>query len=390
MTSTTPAPVRPKVARDPQNPAAHLTPADFEAIAAELDALREEVFADLGERDAAYIRNVIKLQRGLEITGRALLMLSALPPAWWAGTATLSVAKILENMEIGHNVMHGQWDWMRDPKIHSTTWEWDNVSPAEQWKHSHNFVHHTYTNIVGKDNDVGYGILRVTPEQPWHPANLGQPLYNTLLAMFFEYGVALHDLEIDKIRAGRNDPEETDRKLRAIGRKIRRQWGKDYLAFPLLSGPQFLSTLGANVTANIVRNVWAHAVIFCGHFPGNISVFELEERQMPDETRGEWYVRQLLGSANIDGGRFFHLMTGNLSHQIEHHLFPDMPSNRHAEIAPRIRALCEKYDLPYHTGGFTQQVTSTWKKIWRYALPGPKVVPPSPMPAVQARASKAA
>ena len=322
----------------------HLTAADHDAIARELDALRDEITADLGERDAAYIHRVIRWQRGLEAGGRALLLASSLPPAWIAGTATLAVAKILENMEIGHNVMHGQWDWMRDPKIHSTTWEWDNVSPSEQWKHTHNFVHHTFTNILGKDRDIGYGILRVSPEQPWSRAHLAQPLYNVLLAMFFEYGVAMHDLVIEDVQDGTHDKEETKRKVRAIGRKIRRQWGKDYLAFPALSGPQFLSTLAANFTANIIRNVWAHTVIFCGHFPGDIEVFE--EDRLEGETKGEWYVRQLLGSGNIAGGSFFHLMTGNLSHQIEHHLFPDMPSNRYAEVAPRVRALCEKYDLP--------------------------------------------
>ncbi|OLT27300.1 fatty acid desaturase [Actinomadura sp. CNU-125] len=341
--------------------------AEFEAIARELDAIGAEVMEGLGEDDAGYIRRVIRWQRGLEIGGRAMLLASALPPAWIAGTAALAAAKILENMEIGHNVMHGQWDWMRDPEIHSTVWEWDNVSPAEQWKHSHNFVHHTFTNVVGKDNDVGYGILRVAPEQAWHWAYLPQPLYNVLLAMFFEYGVALHDLEIDKVRAGTHDREETRRKLREIGKKAGRQWGKDYLVFPLLSGPQFLSTLAANFTANVVRNVWAHTIIFCGHFPGDVEVFE--EDRLDGESRGEWYVRQIKGSANITGGRFLHLMSGNLSHQIEHHLFPDMPSNRLAEVAPRVRALCEKYGLPYHSGPLSRQVTSTWKKILRYALP---------------------
>ncbi|WP_243710790.1 acyl-CoA desaturase [Actinomadura sp. KC216] len=348
----------------------HLKDDDYEAIARELDALREEIIGGLGERDAAYIRRVIRWQRGLEIGGRALLMASSLPPAWIAGTATLAVAKILENMEIGHNVMHGQWDWMRDPKIHSTTWEWDNVSPSDQWKHTHNFVHHTFTNILGKDRDIGYGLLRVSPEQEWSRAHLAQPIYNVLLAMFFEYGVAMHDLEVEEIQEGTDDKEVTKAKLRAIGRKILRQWGKDYVAFPLLSGPQFLSTLAANFTANVVRNVWAHAVIFCGHFPGDIEVFE--EERLEGETKGEWYVRQLLGSGNITGGRLFHLMTGNLSHQIEHHLFPDMPSNRYAEIAPRVRALCDKYGVPYHTGSLSKQVGSTWKKIFRYALPNGK------------------
>ncbi|WUI00007.1 acyl-CoA desaturase [Spirillospora sp. NBC_00431] len=366
MTATTMSPAA-------SSTSGHLKAGDYDAIARELDALREEIISGLGERDAAYIHRVIRWQRGLEIGGRALLMASSLPPAWIAGTATLAVAKILENMEIGHNVMHGQWDWMRDPKIHSTTWEWDNVSPAAQWKQTHNYVHHTFTNILGKDRDVGYGLLRVTPEQEWSPAHIAQPLYNVLLAMFFEYGVAMHDLEVEEIQDGTDDPEVTKAKLRAIGRKILRQWGKDYLAFPLLSGPQFLSTLAANFTANVVRNVWAHTVIFCGHFPGDIEVFE--EERLDGETKGEWYVRQLLGSGNITGGSLFHLMTGNLSHQIEHHLFPDMPSNRYAEVAPRVRALCERYGLPYHTGSLSRQVTSTWKKIFRYALP-PKKLPP--------------
>src|SRR5690349_25101213 len=111
--------------------------------------------ADRGERDAQYIRSVVKAQRTLEGAGRAALLISLFPPAWLAGTTALSVAKVLENMELGHNVMHGQWDWMRDPEIHSTTWEWDNVSASEGWKKSHNYEHHTYTRSeerrVGKE-----------------------------------------------------------------------------------------------------------------------------------------------------------------------------------------------------------------------------------------------
>lgn len=353
---------------------AHLSPADIEEFGRALDSIREEVTGSLGERDAAYIRNVIKVQRGLEVAGRAMLFGSFLPPAWIAGTASLSLSKILENMEIGHNVMHGQWDWMRDPKIHSTTWEWDTASPADQWKHSHNFIHHTYTNVLGKDRDVGYAILRVTPEQKWHPVYLPQPIYNALLAMFFEYGVALHDLEVDKVRTGEKSVKDAFTQLRAIGRKVGRQWAKDYLAFPLLTGPSFVPTLMAGFTANIVRNVWAHTIIFCGHFPGDVEVFE--EERLEGETKGEWYVRQLLGSANITGGPLFHILSGNLSHQIEHHLFPDLPSNRYAEIAPRIRELCEKYGLPYNAGPLSRQIGSTWKKIFRLALPGPSL--PSP------------
>jgi len=188
---------------------AHLTDADVEALGRELDEIRRDVAESLGQDDATYIRRMIHLQRRIAVAGRVTLFASAFPPAWLAGTALLATAKILENMEIGHNVMHGQWDWMNDPEIHSGTWEWDTTCPAESWKHSHNFVHHTFTNVLGKDNDVGYGILRVSRDQPWHPINLGQPVYNALLALLFEWGVALHDLDLERNPQGSEGPEGT-------------------------------------------------------------------------------------------------------------------------------------------------------------------------------------
>ena len=184
--------------KKPTSPIDHLSPEDIEEIGRELDAIRAEFIEKRGASDAAYIRKVIDTQRKLELGSRAVLLFSLFPPAWFVGTAGLSVAKILENMEIGHNVMHGQWDWMRDPKIHSTTWEWDNASPSEQWKHSHNELHHNFTNVVGKDNDLGYGIMRVDEDQRWHPIYLAQPLWNFINACFFEYGIAAYDLEIGK------------------------------------------------------------------------------------------------------------------------------------------------------------------------------------------------
>ena len=120
----------------PENPLHRLTPEQIEAIGRELDELHEEVKADLGDRDAAYIRGIIALHRRLGLIGRAVLVGARFKPAWALGTATLSLAKILENMEIGHNVLHGQWDWMNDPQIHSSTWDWDTAStrsPSPSW-----------------------------------------------------------------------------------------------------------------------------------------------------------------------------------------------------------------------------------------------------------------
>ena len=218
-----------------QSPLTRLSPEQLEQLGRELDAIREEVVADLGESDARYIRKLIKNHRRLVIAARAILVGSRSKPGWLVGTTALSVAKILENMEIGHNVMHGQWDWMNDPDINSRSWDWDTASPAEAWRHSHNYEHHTYTNIRGKDRDLGYEIMRIDPHQPWHPVYLLQPLYNLLLMGFFEWGVALHDLNFDAIRSGEKSKAQLKNELKAIGGKARRQAIKDYIAFPLLS-----------------------------------------------------------------------------------------------------------------------------------------------------------
>ncbi|MDN5933273.1 MAG: acyl-CoA desaturase [Pseudonocardia sp.] len=348
--------------------AAHLTSEQTDALAVELDAIREEIIAGLGESDARYIHNVIKLQRGLEIAGRGALIFSLNPAAWLAGTAALSVAKILDNMEIGHNVLHGQWDWMKDPKIHSTTWEWDHASLSKSWQKSHNYEHHTFTNVRGKDRDLGYAVMRVTPEQPWKPADLFQPLTNLGLSLIFEWGIAIYDIELEKVQEGTKPWSEAKAELKALWGKTRKQLAKDYLLFPLLSGPGFVQTAAANLTANTIRNIWSHAVIFCGHFPDGVETFE--ESRLENETQGEWYVRQMLGSANLTGSPTFHLMTGNLSHQIEHHLYPDVPSNHYAKIAPRVREICDRYGLPYTAGSLPKQYFKVLRKIFRYALPG--------------------
>src|SRR5947209_856448 len=407
-----------------ENPLHRLTDEQIEAIGREFDQLHDEVKADLGDRDARYIRGIIGLQRRLALAGRLLLVGSRYRPLWGLGTVTLGLAKILENMEIGHNVLHGQWDWMNDPIINSSSWDWDTASTAEAWKHSHNFIHHTYTNVINKDRDLGYEIMRIDPAQPWHPVFLLQPIYNVLLMALFEWGVAVHDLDFTAIRAGEKSMKKVRQELKGIAHKGRLQIQKDYLAWPALSAAistaavagteavlrgrrrrkrrgarvllerglrrdrprsrddfvdafrrSFVATVKANVTANVIRNVWSNAIIFCGHFPDQTYVFSEEE--VRDEQPGGRYVRQLIGAANIEGGPFFHVMSGNLGYQVEHHLFPDMPSSRYGEIAPRVRDLCKRYCLPYNTGPLSKQWGTVQRTILRLAFPGGR---PRPKP----------
>jgi NADPH-dependent stearoyl-CoA 9-desaturase len=349
----------------------HLSDTDIENLAYELDAIRQDIEDSRGERDARYIRRTIAAQRALEVAGRLTLAASSRRSAWWAGTLTLMLAKIIENMEIGHNVLHGQWDWMNDPEIHSTTWEWDMAGSAKHWRYTHNFVHHKYTNILGMDDDVGYGMLRVTRDQRWKRFNLLNLVWNTLLAAGFEWGIALQHVEIGKIIKKRMDQDEAREKVIDAGGKAGRQAVKDYIAFPALTalspGATYRSTLTANATANVLRNVWANAVIFCGHFPDGAEKFT--KTDMIGESKGQWYLRQMLGSANFEGGPALRFMSGNLCHQIEHHLYPDLPSNRLHEISVRVRQVCDKYDLPYTTGSFLMQYAKTWRTIAKLSLP---------------------
>src|ERR1700689_5377517 len=297
--------------RQKHNPIAHLTGDDIENLGRELDAIRQQVLDSRGERDAVYIRNVIDFQRKLELGSRGLLLFSLFPPAWLAGTVGLSVAKIVENMEIGHNVMHGQWDWMNDPEIHSSSWEWDMSGSSKHWRYTHNFVHHKYTNILGMDDDVGYGLLRVTRDHPWKRFNLFNLLYNAMLALGFEWGVGLQHVEMGKIVMRRMDSDDARERVEEFLAKAGRQVFKDYVAFPALTslspGASYKSTLKANAIANVIRNVWANAVIFCGHFPDGAEKFT--KTDMVGETKGEWYLRQMLGSANFEGGWLMRFMS---------------------------------------------------------------------------------
>ena len=345
----------------------HLTPEDVEALGRELDAIRTDIEESRGEKDARYIRRAIQLQRGLAAGGRIALFASKNKVAWTAGTALLALAKIIENMELGHNITHGQWDWMNDPEIHSTEWEWDTTSPTVHWKKSHNYIHHKYTNIVGIDDDIGYGIMRLTRDQRWERWMIANPVNNILLGTLFEWGVAAHGLEITRYRKGEKSMAEVRKDLKIIGKKVGKQVGKDYIVFPALTGPAWKHTLGANAVANLIRNYWSYMVIFCGHFPDGAEKFTKEEFE--SETQAEWYLRQMLGSANFHAGPLMAFMSGNLCYQIEHHLFPDLPSNRYAEIGERVRALCEKYDLPYTTGPLLRQYSQSFWTIAKLALP---------------------
>lgn len=350
----------------------------LEAFRQALDAIGHEQRATLGERDARYIRGILTTVRVTESLGRALLLFGWFPPTWLLGAFLLGISKVIDNMELGHNVMHGQFNFMNDPRFHGDTFDWDNTCPKEEWRHSHNYTHHTYTNVIGKDRDFGYGLLRLSNDLRWSWLHPFQLLLTALLAAFFQWFVAIHDMQMDKVVIGRKKWADVRPQWLLVRAKMWRIVRRDYLVWPLVGaavGACFgqaqeaaLAVLAGNAVGNLIRNVWAWAIIFCGHFTEEVYTFSRES--IEGESKGQWYLRQILGSSNISGGALLHLMSGNLSHQVEHHLFPDIPANRYIEMAPKVRAVCAQYGVPYHTGSFGRQLWTVFKRIARYSLPG--------------------
>ncbi|MET0451669.1 MAG: acyl-CoA desaturase, partial [Mycobacterium sp.] len=90
---------------------AHLTPQDLTDFAAALDEIRRDVEDSRGGRDRDYIHRTIAFQRVLDVSSRLVIAVSKGKVGWALGTVGLAAAKSIENMELAHNIGHGQWDW---------------------------------------------------------------------------------------------------------------------------------------------------------------------------------------------------------------------------------------------------------------------------------------
>lgn len=350
------------------------TTIDLEALKRDIDELRARVVAKIGTEDAEYIKSVRLACRALEVSGRLLIHVSLEPVSFGVGVLSLGLYKILENMELGHNVMHGQYDFMHDPTFDSRSYEWDFVGTAKTWKHAHNVTHHTYTNVLGKDDDFGYLWFRLSSDVAWKPRHSFQVLLNPLSGLFFDHAVAYyHARPSDYLKAERGSTERSKQRRQMLGdwlllaRKSVGQYAKEYAFYPALAGLFAPKVALGNAFAQGIRNVWTYAVIQCGHLTQATNTFT--EDDLKAETRGGFYLRQIMGSSNIEAGPLLSMFTGHLSHQIEHHLFPNIPAHRYQEISTEVRRICETHGIPYHSGTLGQQFKSVLTALVRYSVP---------------------
>jgi linoleoyl-CoA desaturase len=358
-----------------------LTTAQYAELTERMDALREEHTADLGEKDVAWIRAYIAEWESDLAEGFAQIEAAWTPWGLYRGVVRFTVGRIKEFFE-GHNILHGQYDRLEAelPELHSSRYRWESAIHEEAWKAEHNLMHHTRTNIIGKDPDLSHGWLRTHDAIPWHPWHLVQLPYYAAYYLIFTYiinGQNFGLIDLMRLRMFGRDtgyaaidklPREGSRwELAAWDRQlalafIRRKFfepAKRSSAFT----PKLLLCL---LVSELVLNVWVAVTIQASH---------QAEPKYPEGYRargkGEWYLRQIESSRNFAlGDERLLKLYGALNYQIEHHLFPALPAWRYLIIAPRVQEICSDLGVPYKADAHRWQTFLGFVRVVaRHSLP---------------------
>jgi NADPH-dependent stearoyl-CoA 9-desaturase len=337
---------------------------ELEAFGREIDAIRKEIEAEVGQDDLARVRRLDRLSRSLEVTGRVLLHFSFEPLTFTGGVLALWLHKQLQATEIGHPALHGAYDKIPGAgRFQSERFRWDIPIEESSWRTSHNVEHHQYTNVVGRDPDLEYGMVRLHAAVPHKDRNRRQLVHTAWTWVGLGFFMNLHATGLDQLYLGdRKLPEDERRKEwwrlhRLAGKKLVPYWLKNYVVFPALAGPMFWKVLLGNWLAETMRNVYSAASIFCGHIGSEVEAYPEGTRA---RSRAEWYAMQVRSANDFRVPYVLSVLCGGLDYQIEHHLFPKLPPERLRQIAPRVRAVCERYGVPYRC--------DTWPATLRVAL----------------------
>lgn len=353
-------------------------------LADELQSLYDETRAAMGDADLAHIRAVTAY--GQAINARRLeLLRDGGPRAVARATILEMLYRLLQFSELGHNILHGTYDELAgNGEYHSDRYQWDfNVDPA-QWKVMHHEGHHPHTNIVGKDHDLGYSVLRGQAAQDWfghHAIQLG--LFAAVSPFFTQLAPFLIANITRQVDGTRFWSRET---LRAPVRIALADTKRRLVTEPLTMGPRFLPAMIANHVGGVAGYLSVLFLVAIEHHAGETEVFT---DPGPDETRDDYYRRQVRGTRNFlrsakldaalqrildeevpfENRPDFRIFYGGLDTHIEHHLFPDLPPNRQREVAPRVKEIVTRHGLPYHVTPLGETAALLLKALTGLSIP---------------------
>lgn len=344
----------------------HAKAARVKSLGRELDALKARITAQVGDEDLRYVRRLDRFSRSFEALGRVLLHVSFEPLTFSLGVLALALHKQLQATEIGHTALHGAYDKLEGAgKFDSKRFAWDVPIDEASWKRGHNVRHHGNTNVAGKDPDVDFGPVRLTAHTPHRfahyvqlPFALGVIFPNFGLLMNLHFSGVLDQFYAEN-DASMTPPTRAER--RSAWRRALRKYLPYYLwnygFFPALAGPFFWKVLLGNWLAEVLRDVYSAATIFCGHVGAEVASYPHGHKA---QSRGEWYAMQIESANDFEVSRPLSILCGGLDRQIEHHLFPMLPPERLRQIAPEVREICERHGIAYKT--------DSWPRTLRKAL----------------------
>ncbi|GAA3965720.1 hypothetical protein GCM10022231_28130 [Gordonia caeni] len=353
-------------------------------LADELQALYVRAKADVGETDLAHIRNVTAYGEAIDAR-RLELLRDGGPRAIRRAAALEMLYRLMQFSELGHNIIHGSYDHLPgNGEYHSDRYHWDFNVDVDHWKVMHHVGHHPNTNIVGKDHDLGYSIMRGSAGQDWFGHHVAQTaIISALAAMspqaapFFLANVA---------RQVENRRFFSSWTLRSPARIAARDARRRYVAEPLSARSRALQALLANYAGGVAGYMSVLFLVFIEHHAGELELFA---DPGPDETADQYYERQIRATRNFlpspeldaslerllheevpfENRPGFHIFYGGLDTHVEHHLFPDLPPSMQRKIAPEVRAIAERHGLPYNETPLLDTVPLIAKTLTRLSAP---------------------
>jgi NADPH-dependent stearoyl-CoA 9-desaturase len=334
----------------------------------EIDAIRDRAVARVGEADVKRVKRLHRFSRAMEVVGRVLIHISPEPFTFVLGVLALWVHKQLQSTEIGHTALHGAYDRLPGAEaFDSKRFRWDTPIDEESWRYAHNVRHHGNTNVYGRDPDVNYGLVRLTEQSPYEPEHRWQlPFALGVVFPFFALVINTHVTGLSEILIARDRqlfilPDRSKASRRTALKKAFRKYVPYYLynfvLFPALAGAMFWKVLLGNVLAELLRDLYSACTIFCGHVGHDVKSYPEGTRP---HGRGEWYAMQVESANDFEVSHPVSVLCGALDRQIEHHLFPTLPPERLREVAPEVRAACERWGVEYKT--------DTWGRTLRKSL----------------------
>lgn len=348
----------------PTSATLNLDDIDLDGFARAIKELRTELLAELGPDDLRHLRRIERWGRAATAAGLATAWLAPNPLSAGALALGRSTRWLLM-----HHVGHRGYDKVPGvaPRHTSRVFargrrrfaDWLDWMTPEAWVYEHNVLHHQHTGEQRDPDLIEQNVADI------HASRLPIALRYVLLGLLAgTWRASYYAPKTLRAWWHRHAAPGTSQPT-PMGALLRRCYAP-YVLVNLVLLPLVFLPLGLwaafsvwcnSLLADVITNLHTFFVVGPNHTGDDVLRFD-----GPPASRGEFYVRQVVGSVNYrtggDGTDYAHLW---LNYQIEHHLFPDLPMLAYRRAQPRVRELCERFGVPY----LQEPVTRRFAKLAR-------------------------